>query len=194
MTRWSADIGLLSLFMLAVNEMVYDFWTDLLKVPNHVPFLSIFSVRTCPCPLEAEVRNRLLSPIRLQKWVCSLSPLSPGCLPLPLSLTYSLSFSLSLAFFSLCLCLSFLFQKLAACVIQASSYGTTTDHISLLLDCVPPLLSLPSFPSISSTHTLTGSSPTAGLHSMQESGSHVTPSLPPTFTSAENWPTWQHHT
>lgn len=47
-------------------------------------------VCTCLWTLQLEVSRRLLSLIRLQRWVCSLSPLSPTCLPLPLILSPSL--------------------------------------------------------------------------------------------------------
>lgn len=69
--------------------------------------------------------------IRLQKWVCSHSPLSPVCLPLLLSLSNSFCLSHSLLTLCLCLSLPFWLQRAEACVIQASSSGTTTDHLSL---------------------------------------------------------------
>lgn len=95
-------------------------------------------------PSELEVSSRLLSLIRLQKWVCSLSPLSPACLPLPPSNSFCLPHFLLL----LCLSLSG-FRSLKVCVIQASPSGTATDHLSrsliLSLVYVPSLPSLPLF-------------------------------------------------
>lgn len=100
-------------------------------------------VYTCPWPLEVEVSSRLLSLIRLQKWVCFLSRLSPACLPLPLSL--SNSFCLSRFLLPLHLCLPFWLQRPVACVIQASSFGNTTDHLSHLSGFLPMPLFLSFF-------------------------------------------------
>lgn len=131
-------------------------------------------VCTCLWPSEAEVSARLLPLIRLQKWVCSLSPLSPACLPLPLSnsfclsLTFSPSVSLPLS--------SFLVTE--AC-------GLRHPGLFLWQHYRPPLsrallsiiLLFPLFLPPISCQLLTGSSPAAGQHSLQEAGSHVT--LPP---------------
>lgn len=95
-------------------------------------------------PLELEVSSRLLSLIRLQKWVCSLSPLSPACLPLPRPL--SNSFCLPQFLLPLRLSLSG-YRSLKVCVIQASPSGNATDHLSpaLLFSHLSMFLPLPCF-------------------------------------------------
>lgn len=84
-----------------------------------LPLNPILCECVCVCThVPGPYKQRLAagcSLIRLQKWVCSLSPLSPACLPLPLCLSLSLPFWL---------------QRAEACVIQASSSGTRTDHLS----------------------------------------------------------------
>lgn len=101
--------------------------------------------------------------IRLQKWVCLLSPLSPACLPLPLSV--------SLAFFSLS---PYWLQRPVVCVIQSSSSGSTTQHPSLVLSCSPFLSSCLSLSHLHCT-------PYRRLGGMWLS--------PLTSMSAEHWPT-----
>lgn len=95
-------------------------------------------------PLELEVSSWLLSLIRLQKWVCSLSPLSPACLPLPRPL--SNSFCLPQFLLPLRLSLSG-YRSLKVCVIQASPSGNATDHLSpaLLFSHLSMFLPLPCF-------------------------------------------------
>lgn len=134
---------------------------------------------SCMCtnlwPLELEVSSRLLSLIRLQKWVCSLSPLSPACLPLPRPL--SNSFCLPQFLLPLRLSLSG-YRSLKVCVIQASPSGNATDHLSpaLLFSHLSMFLALlPFFLCPISRQHLTGNSPTAGPQSLQEAGCHVTP-------------------
>lgn len=58
-----------------------------------------------PGPYKQRLENGY-SLIRLQKWVCSLSPLSPACLPLPLSLSNSFCLSQSLPLSCLYVCAS----------------------------------------------------------------------------------------
>ncbi len=108
---------------------------------------------------------------------CSLwSGYQSGCVPallcrLPVCLSLPLFFRFLLP---LCLCLSLTFwlHRPVACVIRASSSGTTADHLSLTCLCSTPSLS--SFLPPIFWQLLTGSIPAAGVHSLQEAGSHVT--------------------
>lgn len=138
---------------------------------------------TCLLTLQLEVSRRLLPLIRLQRWVCFLSPLSPTCLPPPLVLSVSRPSP------------SFWFQRPEGCIIQASPSGSATDHLFLFaLVCVTSFPQLSFFLPSSYLLTAPDKEQSCSWSTLPAGGWEPYDFLPLTsFSSSshasENWPT-----